>query len=103
MSINELLGTDDLRHILRDAGLTAMILGDMEYLVDAEFINLQGDMQTGTLKIKSKGTEALNLILESYEQYLKQQSDPILQDQYRHISSLSDSVKRPEIYRYARE
>ena len=103
MSINELLGTEDLRHILRNTDLTTMILGDIEYLVDAGFINLQGDMQTGTLRIKSKGSEALDLILESYEQYLKQQSDPILQDQYRHISLLPDNIKRPEIYRYAKE
>jgi len=103
MNINELLKSDDLRHILRDPDLTTRILGDIEYLVEAGFINLQGDIETGTLRIKSKGSEALDLILESYEQYLKQQSDPILQYQYRHVSSLPDNIKRPEIYRYATE
>jgi hypothetical protein len=86
MNINELLETDDLRHFLRDPGLTTMMLGDIEYLVDARLINLQGDIETGTLRIKSRGSEALDLILESYDQYLKHQSDPILQDQYRHVS-----------------
>jgi predicted HTH transcriptional regulator len=103
MSTNELLGTEELRHILRDRGLTATILGDIEYLADAGLINLQGDVRTGILKIKSRGTEALNTIFEAYEQYLRQQSEPDLQHQYQHISRLPDNIKRFEIYRYSKE
>lgn len=103
MSINELFGTNDLHHFLGSTELTSMLLGDIEYLGDAGFIDLQGDFKTGTLRIKSKGIDALNLILESYVQYLKQQADPTLQAQYRHVSLLPDNIKRPEIYRYAKE
>lgn len=102
-SIGELFRTDDLRHFLNDDSLTEMLRRDIEYLIDGNYIKLEGDLNTGGLKIKSKGTDALSTIFEAYEQYLNEQSDPELQRQYRHISSLPDNLKGPEIYRYLKD
>ena len=79
LSIGELLRTDDLHHFLKDDSLTEMLRRDIEYLIDGNYIELEGDLNTGGLKIKSKGIDALNAIFEAYEQYLKEQSDPELQ------------------------
>ena len=105
-SIGELLRTDDLHHFLKDDSLIEMLRRDIEYLIDGNYIKSEmskGDLNTGGLKIKSKGIDALNAIFEAYEQYLKEQSDPELQHQYRHISSLPDNLKGSEIYRYLKD
>jgi Putative DNA-binding domain len=103
LSINELLGSEDLHHILTDEKLRRGFLTDIEDLADAGLISLQGNTETGILRVKSRGSDALNAICEAYEDYLNQQSDPKLQLQYRHISSLPDSIKRSEIYNYSKE
>jgi hypothetical protein len=96
-SIGEVLRTGELRHFLNDDSLIEMLRGDIEYLIDGNYIELEGDLNTGSLKIKSKGRDALNIIFEGYEQYLKEQSDPDLQRQYHHISSLPDNLRGSEI------
>lgn len=86
MNINELLRTEDLRHILRNKDLTNMFRGDIDYLIDSGFLRLQGYTKSASLEIMSKGIDA-QYNPRGICEYLKQQPDLRLQRQYRHISS----------------
>jgi Schlafen, AlbA_2 len=98
---NELLKNDDLKYIPEP-----IINADIEYLRDSDFIDATDvpNQRNFQIKIRAKGIDTINSIINGYIEFLEASSRSDLQKQFAHISAIQDTdSKMTQIYSYIKQ